>query len=549
MLSRIFIQNFALIDSLEITLNKGLQVITGETGAGKSIILGALRLILGERADTKTLQNTETKSVVEAEFAVSDQFRNFFEENDLDFDTQTIIRREVLPNGKSRAFINDVPVTLETLRGLSSKLIDIHSQFESSNLFSDEYQFKIVDGLSKNKALIINYQKEFSEYKKLLRDLETAKKQLAENNKESDYKTFLLDELLEANLDQVDLDELQNQVKKQENAESITENLAQIFAKLDAEEIGVLDSMNEVKTKLAKVADLSHEFSLLNQRFQENFLEFKDIVFELHDEAEAMETNPEILFELNRTLNSVNSLMLKHSVNSVDGLKEIRDQIESEQHSFTQLETTITDLERKIGTAHNRLEKMAAELSSNRKKSVPVFVKKVEALLKQLGLEKAKIEVELNDTAEFNIFGREQIQLLFQANSGFALKPIQSAISGGERSRVMLSIKKLMAENAELPTLILDEIDTGVSGRVAEEMGNVMKEMSGDMQLIVITHLAQVAAKGNNNYKVIKEEVSGKTQSNIIPLSQEEKLQEIAQLLSGSRITDAAVSQAKELMK
>src|SRR5690606_20729288 len=204
------------------------------------------------------------------------------------------------------------------------------------------------------------------------------------------------------------------------------------------------DSMNEVKTKLAKVADLSHEFSLLNQRFQENFLEFKDIVFELHDEAEAMETNPEILFELNRTLNSVNSLMLKHSVNSVDGLKEIRDQIESEQHSFTQLETTITDLERKIGTAHSRLEKMAAELSSNRKKSVPVFVKKVEALLKQLGLEKAKIEVELNDTAEFNIFGREQIQLLFQANSGFALKPIQSAISGGERSRVMLSIKKLM---------------------------------------------------------------------------------------------------------
>src|SRR5690606_11026263 len=250
MLSRIFIQNFALIDSLEITLNKGLQVITGETGAGKSIILGALRLILGERADTKTIQNTETKSVIEAEFSVSDQFRNFFEENDLDFDTQTIIRREVLPNGKSRAFINDVPVTLETLRGLSSKLIDIHSQFESSNLFSDEYQFKIVDGLSKNKALIINYQKEFTEYKKLLRDLETAKKQLAENNKESDYKTFLLDELLEANLDQIDLEELQNQVKKQENAESITENLAQIFSKLDAEEIGVLDSMNEVKTKL-----------------------------------------------------------------------------------------------------------------------------------------------------------------------------------------------------------------------------------------------------------------------------------------------------------
>lgn len=549
MLSRIFIQNFALIDLLEITLNKGLQVITGETGAGKSIILGALRLILGERADTKTLQNSETKSIVEAEFAVSDQFKTFFEENDLDFDPQTIIRREILPNGKSRAFINDVPVTLETLRGLSSNLIDIHSQFETSNLFSDEYQFKIIDGLSKNKTLILKFQKEFSEFKKLQRELETSRKQLAESNKESDYKSFLLEELMEAHLDQIDLEELQNQVKKQENAESITENLAQIFSKLDAEEIGVLDSMNEVKTKLAKVADLSHEFSLLNQRFQENFLEFRDIVFELHDEAESMETNPEILFELNRTLNAVNSLLLKHSVNSVEELKEIRDQIESEQYSFSQLENTIADLERKVETAQKQLDKLATELSLNRKKSAPVFVSKVEALLKQLGLEKAKIEVELKDVQDFNSYGQEQIQLLFQANSGFALKPIQTAISGGERSRVMLSIKKLMAENAELPTLVLDEIDTGVSGKVAEEMGNVMKEMSADMQLIVITHLAQVAAKGDHNYKVVKHDVAGKTQSTIIPLNQEEKLTEIAQLLSGSKITDAAVSQAKELMK
>lgn len=549
MLSRIFIQNFALIDALEITLNKGLQVITGETGAGKSIILGGLRLILGERADTKTLQNTEAKSVVEAEFAVNDQFKTFFEENDLDFDPQTIIRREILPNGKSRAFVNDVPVTLETLRALSSNLIDIHSQFETSNLFSDEYQFKIIDGLSKNKTLIHKFQKEFSEYRKLQRELETSRKQLAESNKESDYKSFLLEELMEANLDQIDLEELQNQVKKQENAESITENLAQIFLKLDVEEIGVLDSMNEVKTKLAKVADLSHEFSLLNKRFQENFLEFRDIVFELHDEAEAMETNPEILFELNRTLNAVNSLLLKHSANSVEELKGIRDQIENEQYSFSQLENTIADLERKVETSQKQLDKLAAELSSNRKRSVPVFVSKVEALLKQLGLEKAKIDIELKDVADFNSFGKEQIQLLFQANSGFAMKPIQTAISGGERSRVMLSIKKLMAENAELPTLILDEIDTGVSGKVAEEMGNVMKEMSADMQLIVITHLAQVAAKGDHNYKVVKHDVAGKTQSTIIALNQEEKLTEIAQLLSGSKITDAAVSQAKELMK
>lgn len=549
MLSRIFIQNFALIDSLEITLNKGLQVITGETGAGKSIILGALRLILGERADTKSLQNSEAKSIVEAEFSINENFRTFFDENDLDFENQTVIRRELLPNGKSRAFINDVPVTLETLKLLSSKLIDIHSQFETSNLFDEEYQFRIIDGLSKNKTLISVYQKEFAEHKKLVNELENLKKQLSEGNKESDYKAFLLNELLDANLDLIDLEELQSQVKRHENAETITENLSQIFIKLDAEEIGILDSLNDVKGKLSKVADLSHEFTLLNQRFQENFVEFKDILFELQDEAEKMETSPEILAELNQKLNTVNLLLLKHNANSINELKAIRDEISNEQGTFVELEFRISEVEKKISASSEHLEKLAKELSANRKKSAPDFVKKIEALLKQLGLEKAKIEVELKDSQNFNPFGKEQIQLMFQANSGFPLKPIQSAISGGERSRVMLSVKKIMAENAELPTLILDEIDTGVSGKVAEEMGNVMREMSENMQLIVITHLAQVAAKGNNNYKVMKDDVSGKTQSTILPLNDDQKLQEIAQLLSGSKITDAAISQAKELMK
>lgn len=549
MLSRIFIQNFALIDSLEITLNKGLQVITGETGAGKSIILGALRLILGERADTKSLQNSEAKSIVEAEFLINENFRNFFDENDLDFENQTVIRRELLPNGKSRAFINDVPVTLETLKLLSSKLIDIHSQFETSNLFDEDYQFRIIDGLSKNKTLISVYQKEFTEHKKLVNEFDNLKKQLSEGNKESDYKSFLLNELLEANLDLIDLEDLQSQVKRHENAETITENLSQIFSKLDAEEIGILDSLNDVKGKLSKVADLSHEFTLLNERFQENFVEFKDILFELQDEAEKMETSPEILAELNQKLNTVNLLLLKHNANSIDELKAIRDEISNEQGTFVDLEFRISEVEKKISASSEHLEKLAKELSTNRKKSAPDFVKKIEALLKQLGLEKAKIEVELKDSQNFNPFGKEQIQLMFQANSGFPLKPIQSAISGGERSRVMLSVKKIMAENAELPTLILDEIDTGVSGKVAEEMGNVMREMSENMQLIVITHLAQVAAKGNNNYKVMKDDVSGKTQSTILPLSDDQKLQEIAQLLSGSKITDAAISQAKELMK
>ena len=549
MLSRIFIQNFALIDSLEITLNKGLQVITGETGAGKSIILGALRLILGERADTKSIQSSELKSVVEAEFVLNDSFKDFFEENDLDFEDHTIIRREILPTGKSRAFVNDVPVTLETLKNLSSKLIDIHSQFETSNLFQEDYQFQILDGLSKNKTLILKYQKEFTEYRKLLRELENYKNQLSEGNKENDYKSFLLEELMDADLDLVDLEELQDQLNRQENAETITENLSQIFIKIDQEETGILDSLLDVKNKLTKVASLSHQYSKLNQRFEENFVEFKDLLFDLQNEAENMETNPEVLQELMEKLSKINTLFLKHKVNSVEELSAIRDEIENEQSGFAELENTILRSEKKISEINVRLEKMASELSQNRKKSIPIFIGKSESLLHQLGLEKAKIEIQLTDSPAFTNFGKENIQLLFQANSGFPLKPIQTAISGGERSRVMLSIKKLMAENSELPTLILDEIDTGVSGKVAEEMGNVMKEMSQDMQLIVITHLAQVAAKGNENYKVIKREVSGKTQSTIISLDQEEKLQEIAQLLSGSKITEAAVSQAKELMK
>lgn len=549
MLSRIFIQNFALIDSLEITLNKGLQVITGETGAGKSIILGALRLILGERADVKSIQSSETKSVVEAEFIITENFKTFFDENDLDFEINTVIRREILPTGKSRAFINDVPVTLEILKKLSEKLIDIHSQFETSNLFDEEYQFKMIDGLSKNKTLITKYQQDFSDYKKLVKELEHYKNQLSDGNKESDYKIFLLEELLEVNLDLFDLEDVQSRLSQQENAETIIENLSLIFNKMDAEEIGVLDSLLDVKSKLSKVASLSHQYSKLNQRLEEQFVEFKDLLFDLQNEAEKMETSPEALSELSLQLNKINSLFLKHKVNSVQELIEVRDEIQNEQTGFAELEFLINQTEQKITLAAEGLEKASTELSTNRKKSIPGFIKKTEKLLNQLGLEKAKIEVQLTDVENFNLFGKENIQLLFQANSGFPLKAIQTAISGGERSRVMLSIKKLMAENAELPTLILDEIDTGVSGKVAEEIGNVMKEMSENMQLIVISHLAQVAAKGNDNYKVIKREVSGKTQSTIISLNQEEKLQEIAQLLSGSKITEAAISQAKELMK
>lgn len=549
MLTRIFIQNFALIDTLEIDLQDGLQVITGETGAGKSIILGALRLILGERADIKSISDSEKKSVVEAEFSINENLKEFFAEQDLDFEKQTIIRREILPSGKSRAFINDVPVTLEILKKLSENLIDIHSQFESSNIFQEEFQFKIIDGLSKNKTLLPEYQKIYADYQLSLKKLAQLKLDFAEGNKEADYKNFLLEELLEANLHEINLEDLEDQLNTQENADIITENLSAIFGRLDQDEVGMLESWVEIRHKLNKVAALSHQFTALNDRLESNFLEFKDIVFSLQNLSEDMDSNPALLQNLSNRINKIHTLFAKHHVESVEELIIIAHDLESNQQNFLDLEKQIAVTEELLIKTEKTLAHKAKVLAENRKKSIPVFIEKMEGLLFQLGLEKANFQVELSPINGFSKFGDQSIEYFFRANTGFPLKPIQAAISGGERSRVMLAVKKLMAENAYLPTLILDEIDTGVSGKIANEMGNVMQEMAKDMQLIIITHLAQVAAKGNQNYKVVKEEVEGKTRSNIIPLTQKEKLQEIAQLLSGSKVTDAAMQQAQELMK
>ncbi|MGE8556224.1 MAG: DNA repair protein RecN [Chryseobacterium jejuense] len=548
MLSRIYIKNFALIDTLEVSLNNGLQVITGETGAGKSIILGALRLILGERADVKSISKAEEKSVVETEFALNNQFKKFFIENDLDYELQTIIRREILPSGKSRAFINDVPVTLDILKELSSQLIDIHSQFETSNLFTSEYQFKIIDGLSENKKIIEDYQLEFSAFQHLKTLLKKLKTQLSEANKESDYKDFLLNELEELKLDDVDYEDIQNQLAVQENAGMISENVGQILSRFHQEEIGILSFFNEAKAKLSRIAGISTSFAELDQRLETSFVDLKDIISELEHEAEKLEINPENLLVLTELNNKINALFLKHNVSDLNELIEIRNELAGDQKGASELEAQILETEENIANKEKSLHILTEKLSKNRKKNIPVFIKKAEGLLKKLGLEKAKVDIELQDAEEFNQFGKENIQLLFQANSGFPLKPIQTAISGGERSRVMLAVKKIIAESDELPTLILDEIDTGVSGKVAEEIGNLMREMSEDMQLIVISHLAQVAAKGNDNYKVVKQDVAGKTQSTIIPLNDKEKLNEIAQLLSGSKITEAALAQAKELI-
>ena len=548
MLSRIFIQNFALIDRLEIDLKTGLQVITGETGAGKSIILGALRLIMGERADAKSFAKADSKSIVETEFCIDESFKSFFDNKDLDYEPQTIIRREISPGGKSRAFINDVPVTLDILKELSSRLIDIHSQFETSDLFTESFQFGILDGLAKNSSLLSDYQNMFNEYLKAKKDIDQLKKILSESNKESDYKNFLLTELEEANLDQIDFSDLQNQLSIQENADQISEQLSQSLSKLNAEEFGILPGLFDIRNKISKLSELSSDYEELSQRLETSYLEMKDINAELEEKAENLEINPTLLQQLLTSINRINALFLKHQTDDIQGLIAIREELTASQNSLEDIENLIDEKEKLISKAEIQLQNLSKNLTESRLKHSSDLENKAKEIFHKLGLEKAILKVDITDSPQFNTFGKNAIQILFQANSGFPLKPIQNAVSGGERSRVMLAIKKIMAENNALPTLILDEIDTGVSGRIAEEMGKLMQEMANDLQLIVITHLAQVAAKGNENYKVVKYDENGITKTSIVTLSDEEKLNEIAQLISGSKITDAAISQAKELI-
>lgn len=548
MLSRIFIQNFALIDRLEIDLKTGLQVITGETGAGKSIILGALRLIMGERADAKSFAKADSKSIVETEFCIDESFKSFFDNKDLDYEPQTIIRREISPGGKSRAFINDVPVTLDILKELSSRLIDIHSQFETSDLFTESFQFGILDGLAKNSSLLSDYQNMFNEYLKAKKDIDQLKKILSESNKESDYKNFLLTELEEANLDQIDFSDLQNQLSIQENADQISEQLSQSLSTLNAEEFGILPGLFDIRNKISKLSELSSDYEELSQRLETSYLEIKDINAELEEKAENLEINPTLLQQLLTSINRINALFLKHQTDDIQGLIAIREELTASQNSLEDVENLIHEKEKLISNAEIQLQNLSKNLTESRLKHSSDLENKAKEIFHKLGLEKAILKVDITDSPQFNTFGKNAIQILFQANSGFPLKPIQNAVSGGERSRVMLAIKKIMAENNALPTLILDEIDTGVSGRIAEEMGKLMQEMANDLQLIVITHLAQVAAKGNENYKVVKYDENGITKTTIVTLSDEEKLNEIAQLISGSKITDAAISQAKELI-
>lgn len=549
MITSLSIENFALIEKLSVSFSDGFSVITGETGAGKSILLGALGLVLGKRADLNSLKNKEEKCIIEAHFQIRNyNLKSFFEANDLDYEDDTIIRREILPSGKSRAFINDTPVNLNELQDLSNYLIDIHSQHQTQELSDDGVQFQIIDSVASNFDLISDYSLKLKEYKKSKSNLKSKSELLQSVLKEQDYNTFLLEELLSANLKSGEQEELEVQYEKLNNVEFIKENLVKSLALANEEQIGVLENLKEIKLSFQKIANFSSEYNQLFERISSVLIEFDDVEKELSQLSENLFSDPEELDLINQKLQFIYNLQKKHQVNSVDELLEIQNDLDNKVVSVTTLESEIVAIEKAIQEIEIQLNGIAEKIHQNRAEAVPVLTDKLATILEQLGMANARFNIQLTVKEEFYSNGKDEIQFLFSANKGSDFGLLKKVASGGEMSRIMLAVKSVLSQYSRLPTIIFDEIDTGVSGEIAHKMGEIMKTMSENMQVFAITHLPQIAGKGKDHFKVYKVIKENQTQSELKLLSNDERVIEIAQMLSGSTISDSALNHAKELL-
>lgn len=549
MITSLSIENFALIEKLSVTFTDGFSVITGETGAGKSILLGALGLVLGKRADLTSLKNKEEKCVIEACFQIKNyNLKSFFEANDLDYEDETIIRREILPSGKSRAFINDTPVNLNELQDLSNYLIDIHSQHQTQELSDDSVQFQIIDSVASNFDLVAEYSEKLKEYKKFNSELKSKKEQLQSALKEQDYNAFLLEELLAANLKEGEQEALEIQFEKLNKVEFIKENLLKSLSIANEEQFGVLQNLKEIKLAFQKIASFSSDYQNLFDRINSVLIEFDDIEKELNQLSESTYSNPEELQLINEKLQLIYVLQKKHQVNSVDELLVIQNDLDSKVISVTTLESEINSIVKQMAVLESQLNDLAIEIHENRVGAIPVLTEQLTLILGQLGMANARFDIQLSLKEDFLANGKDEIQFLFSANKGSDFGLLKKVASGGEMSRIMLAVKSILSQYSKLPTIIFDEIDTGVSGEIAHKMGEIMKAMSGNMQVFAITHLPQIAGKGKDHFKVYKLIKDNQTQSELKLLNVEERVIEIAQMLSGSSISDSALNHAKELL-
>lgn len=549
MLTSLSIKNFALIEKLDIDFSENFSIITGETGAGKSILLGALGLVLGKRADLSSLKNKEEKCVIEAQFNIARyNLESFFEANDLDFEKETIIRREILPSGKSRAFVNDSPVNLQELLELGEFLIDIHSQHQTQELSEETFQFDIIDSMAANSEEISEYKSLLKKYRNLKSNLTALQSKLQEASKEQDYNSFLLEELLAAKLKTGEQEELESVFEQLNNVELIKENLDRAVSIAEEEQFGVQHNLKEIKASLQKIASFSPDYNSLFERITSVSIELDDVVSELNQKAESLMSDPGQLELVNQKLQAIYNLQQKHQVKTVDELLLIQNDLDKKVISVDSLQQEIETAEKEITESASKLDVIAKAISEKRQKAIPVLTEKLIAILELLGMPNVRFKIEVSLSENYHANGKDDLQFLFAANKGSDFGLLKKTASGGEMSRIMLAVKSILAQYQKLPTIIFDEIDTGVSGEIAHKMGEIMKEMSKTMQVFAITHLPQIAAKGNTHFKVFKSVVGDQTQSELKLLSADERVIEIAQMLSGKDISDSAINHAKALL-
>ena len=549
MLIHLSIKNYALIESLSVNFQDNLSIITGETGAGKSILLGALGLVLGKRADSSTLKDASKKCIIEARFSILNyQLETFFEEKDLDFEDQTIIRREILPSGKSRAFINDTPTTVQTLQLLSEKLIDVHSQHQTLQLSDGNFQFYIIDALANNLEKIESYKRGLLVFNKLTKDLKTLKKEQEVAKEQYEYNLHLYTELEKANLTVDEQETLEQQLDKENNIEEIKLNLTEAQALAINEEIGMQALLVSFTSNLNKIKSYAAEYKELYDRVLSLKIELDDVISEIENLNENVEFDPSELEKLNDRLQLIYNLQKKHFVNSVAELIAIKEQLSVKVDAVQNSSNEIKAKELEIKTVAEKIDKLAVSIYNERKKAIPILIKKLETILSNLGMENTRFKFDIKHTNNYFYNGKDALDLLISANKGVNFGELKKIASGGELSRIMLAVKAILSEYSKLPTIIFDEIDTGVSGDVSQKMADIMQQMSANMQVITITHLPQIAAKGQQHYKVYKEDVNNNIITQLTQLDDNERVKEIAEMLSGKNISETAIEHAKQLL-
>jgi len=549
MLTSLSIKNYALIEELSVNFMDDLSIITGETGAGKSILLGALGLVLGNRADLSTLNNSEKKCVIEANFNIKNYgLATFFEENDIDFEDETIIRREILPSGKSRAFINDTPTTLSVLNGLSEQLIDVHSQHQTLRLSDVNFQFEIIDALSNNNTKIESYRIGLGLYNKIKKELNQLVSDQEKEKEQYQYNLHLFREIEEANLKENEQQEVEQELDKLNNIETIKLNLSESQAIAFNEEIGLQNLLNSFTNNLNAISSYSKEYKELYERINSIKIEFDDIAAEIESLNESVDLDESHLEKLNDRLQLMFNLQKKHLVSNNKDLLSIFEDL-SEKVIAVESSTEILNAKKtELKEVSEKIDKLAKSIYEERKKSIPVLVDKLEKLLSVLGMKNTRVRFNLKHSENYFVNGKDELELLISANKGQSFGELKKIASGGELSRIMLSIKAILSEYKNLPTIIFDEIDSGVSGDISQKMADIMSQMSTNMQVITITHLPQIAAKGNQHYKVYKQDINNHILTKLKKLNFDERIVEIAEMLSGKDYSATAIEHAKQLL-